>query len=542
MKTKFRILLSAITFIAGVALLFAALALPGRLAAQHNQGANPNHHHYKLIDMGTFGGPASFLVSPENARPALNSRGTTVGGSSTNTPLSPTSDPFVCGGDEGLIPYVNHAFVWQHGLVLDLGALAPVMDHCSLATSVNASGEIAGISENSVVDPLLGLNEIRAVVWKSGEIKDLGTFGGTLSLAVGINNKGQVIGGALNNVPDPFSIFDFQIAGSSNGTQTRAFVWQDGRMLDLGTLGGPDAFASWINEAGQIVGSSYTNDIPNSSTGFPTYEPFLWENGEMQGLGSLGGVDGFVAGLNNRGQVIGGSSLAVDPGACFVNGSQEFGNPNCHPFLWDHGTLIDLNTSSTGGNPITVNVINDAGEIVGSADFSGNGGSSFNAYRWRNGVATDLGNLGDCYSKGHNINSRGQVVGATFLCDFSFSRAFLWENGSIVELNTLIPPGSSLQLTWAMAINDRGEIAGIGVPSGCAPQDTVACGHAFLLIPCDENHPGVEGCDYSLVEAPAVVAQPSVAIRSVTSRTLPQSLLRRMSRYHFPGRAFGPKG
>src|SRR5499425_2809614 len=110
MKTKFRILLSSITFIAGAALLFAALALPGQLAAQHNQGANPKHHHYKLIDMGTFGGPASFLVSPENARPPLNSRGTTVGGSSTNTPLSPTSDPFVCGGDEGLIPYVNHAF------------------------------------------------------------------------------------------------------------------------------------------------------------------------------------------------------------------------------------------------------------------------------------------------------------------------------------------------------------------------------------------------------------------------------------------------
>jgi hypothetical protein len=60
MKTKFRILLSAITFTAGVALLFAALASPERLAAQDKQDHNRRHHHYKLIDMGTFGGPMSF--------------------------------------------------------------------------------------------------------------------------------------------------------------------------------------------------------------------------------------------------------------------------------------------------------------------------------------------------------------------------------------------------------------------------------------------------------------------------------------------------
>ncbi len=540
MKSKFQMLLSAITFSAG-------LALPLRLAAQHNQDPNPKHHHYKLIDFGTFGGPASYLFSPENSRPTLNSRGTTVGGSATAMPTTAQSNPFVCGGIASLLPNVNHGFEWQR-IVADLGALAPAEENCSVATSINANGEIAGISENGVLDPVLGVNELRAVLWKDGEILDLGTFGGSLSVVGPINNKGQVAGEALNSVPDPFSLFDLLIFGSSNGTQTRAFLWQNGVMQDLGTLGGPDAGAGFgwgfVNERGQVTGISYTNSTPNPATGFPTLDPFLWENDKMQDLGSLGGVVGFASGLNNRGQVIGGSSLAVDPGACFVAGSLEFGNPNCHPFLWDHGKLIDLNTTTIGGNPVTVNVINDAGEIVGGADFSSTGGSTFDAYLWRDGMATDLGNLGDCYSKGHNINSRGQVVGATFLCDFTFSRAFLWEHGSIVDLNTLIPVGSSLQLTWAMAINDGGEIAGIGVPPGCASQDMDTCGHAFLLIPCDENHAGVEGCDYSLVEAPAAVPQPIPAIRDASSRTLPPSLLRRMSqmsRYHFPGRAFGPK-
>jgi hypothetical protein len=53
----------------------------------------------------------------------------------------------------------------------------------------------------------------------------------------------------------------------------------------------------------------------------------------------------------------------------------------------------------------------------------------------------------------------------------------------MIDLNTVIPPGASLELTFAVAINDRGEIAGFGVPAGCAPQDVDSCGHAFVLLP-----------------------------------------------------------
>jgi hypothetical protein len=86
-------------------------------------------------------------------------------------------------------------------------------------------------------------------------------------------------------------------------------------------------------------------------------------------------------------------------------------------------------------------------------------------------------------------------------CDhFSNKRAFLWENGGpMVDLNALVPSGSGLRLDDAVDINSRGEIVGIGV---LANGDA----HAVLLIPCDENHPGVEDCNYSMVDSDTPIA------------------------------------
>jgi probable HAF family extracellular repeat protein len=516
MKSRTLIFATAMT-------LLVVLAMPLPLAAQDSkaQAKAPSHHHYQLIDMGTFGGPSSYLNALSDGgfngtAKVLNRRGIIAGWADT-----PTQDPFpgFCFNPDC---YVSHAFRWHGGSLTDLGTLAAGWS--SAATWISDTGQIAGISQNGVIDPLIGFPEERAVLWQNGSMMDLGTLGGNQSAALGVNNHGQVAGLALNTIPDPFSIYDFLLYGSSNGTQTRAVLWdRNGRMQDLGTLGGPDAYAALVNEHGQVTGWSYTNSSPNPITGLPTFHPFLWGSGKgMQDLGTLGGtVAQAVNGLNESGEVAGSTTLA--------------GDLTHHPFLWDGKRLIDLGTF--GGDNGEADWVNDAGEVVGIAQlpvFCANGLGG-HAFLWRNGVLNDLGTTdGLANSEAVYINSSGQTVGYSFACDFSSLDAFLWERGSIVDLNTLIPPNSPFHLWTALFIDDTGKITAFGLL-------TNGDQHAVLLIPCDEHHPGLEGCDYSLVEGSATGPETNPSVRNPSSRTVPQSLMRRMSRYHFPGLPFRPR-
>ena len=478
-----------------------AMLSTSQLAAQESP-ARSHYHHYKIIDMGTFGGALSAInMAVDINNRAIGRHGTTVGYSETGVPRTATSNLLICGGDDGFGTNITHAFRWQNGIV-DLGALAPAEQNCSNAYQVNAQGDVVGFSENGQVDPATGFNQSRAILWKHGQLLDLGTLGGNQNEALEINNHGQIVGFSQNTVADPISFFDFLLDFPSppgNGTQTRAVLWQDGVIHDLGTLGtGTDAAAFMINERGQIAGFSYTNTTPNPVTGLPQIDPFLWDHGKMIDIGTFGGAFGQPNFLNNRGQLIGGLSVPADPGACFFEDAT-----NCHPFLWENGNLTDLAITSEGGVPQTADAINDSGEIVGAADFTASGGSPFDAYLWTKGVAKDLGTLpGDCGSRAQAINAQGQAVGHAFSCpNFDFHHAVLWQNDAMIDLNALIPANSSLELAFANDINDQGEIAGMGVPPGVDPANVFTQGHAYLLIPCDEDHPNVEGCDYSKVEA-----------------------------------------
>lgn len=113
------------------------------------------------------------------------------------------------------------------------------------------------------------------------------------------------------------------------------------------------------------------------------------------------------------------------------------------------------------------------------------------------------------------------------------------DDGPMVDLNSLIPSGSSLQLTFAVAINDRGEIAGFGVPPGCAPKDVDICGHAYVLIPCDEKQGDSDSCKEGAASA-------TLAQQTSTSPNVAGVIRRRpgsqgMSRIHFPGTSIDPR-
>jgi len=445
-------------FFSVVAVTVTVFGLPLELAAQNAS--------YNLADIPTLGGPGTIgQVDGWGLSQFVNDSGVVVGGAATAIP-----DPSAPGCDDC---FLIHAFRWRHGVIEDLGALPGV--NFSHATSVNARGWATGGSGSAEIDPLTGGQTEHAVLWKDGEIIDLGTLGtGVNSAGLYVKNSGQVVGfGTADTEPDPFA----SIGLTPFASHTHTFIWKDGVLHDLGTLGGPDAFATAggcnLERDGLVAGASFTTSTPNAS-GFPTLDPFLWKDGTMIDLGGLGGTFGFAQCANNRGQVIGQSNLP--------------GDKNQHAFLWEKGTMQDLGT--LGGSFSLAIWLNNKGEAIGGSDTRGN--ESFHATLWSNGQIHDLGTLdGDCASLAFAVNSKSQIIGQSFNCETQTARAVLWDQGSIINLNEAIAPDSNLRPTETFNINEQGEIVGRGLPPDCKSGD--ACGHIFLLVPCDRA--GTQACE-----------------------------------------------
>jgi probable HAF family extracellular repeat protein len=440
----------------------------------------PNNHRrlpgYAFYDLGTLGGPQSDM---QGDQVVVNERNQAFGVAETSAanPYYPNFNPLLLpvGIYSGAAdPYLFHAFAWGGSGLTDLGALPGTND--SVASHAGPNGEATGASENGMIDPLTGWPEARAVLWSRGKIVDLGTLGGYESAGSGMNARGQVAGIAANTTSDPYSFFGW-------GTQTRGFIWEKATgMRDIGTLGGPDAGALFINARSQIAGFSYTNAM--------AVDPFIWEHNKMTDLGSLGGTFGGPWGLNESGDVTGNSNLVGD----------EYGVT--HPFLWQHGRLRDLGT--LGGTYGIGTALNNAAQVAGFSFTSGN--ATYHAFRWSRGVMKDLGALDSyCNSNANGINARGDVVGASTSCDYSVSHAYLWTNGTMIDLNDYVPPSSMLTFGEALYINDRGAIAGHAtLPNGEF--------HAVVLIPSDD---------------PSVAAKTHVSYRfaATTRHATPDELL-----------------
>jgi|SRR5215831_6324593 len=441
------------------------LALSPTLNSQNisiTSSAREQNIRYKVVFIGTFGGPNShFSIFGAHI---LNNDGSFVGWADDSLP-----DPFglIYGPDacwDGDC-FVARGFLWKNEEMADLGALASGFS--SDVSWMSASGLISGEAQTGEVDPSVGWT-MHGILWAHGQMIDLGTLdGGAISLTTSVNNSAEVAGFALNTVPDPYSMFGVN--------QTRAYRWKNGVMRDLGTLGGPDAMALRINERGQIAGNSYVNwdlsDFCVLRTG-----GFLWAHGKMTDVGGFGGTCTTVSDMNNRGQIVGGSLLAGDQAQ--------------HGFLWQNGKMTDLGT--LGGNFASAVAISEAGDVVGLQTLPGND-SIFHAALWERGKIFDIGALqtGGC-SLATSVNSHLQVVGINSSdCDFNDDpslRAIISEGGGpAIDLNTLIPADSGVELRNASIINERGEIVAVGVyPDG---------NHGpVLLIPCERESDQADTC------------------------------------------------
>jgi len=278
-----------------------------------------------------------------------------------------------------------------------------------------------------------------AFLYNNGKLTNLGTLGGASSVAQGINASGQVVG---------YSTLTTKSYG--------AFLYSGGVMTNIGTLGGAYAVAYAINGSGEIVGASMT------ASGLQ--HPFLYANGKMTDLGTLGsdtaGWTNEATAVNSLGAVVGYSYLA---------------NGNFHAFLYSSGSMKDLGT--LGGDWSEAYGINDSGQITGIAYTKGN--VSGHAFLYSNGKMTDLGTIGNApYTWGFGINNSGVVVGQADLNGPDYTlvyHAFIYSAGKMQDLNKLIPANSGWVLSQAAAINNSGQITGYGTIKNEQ--------HAFLLTP-----------------------------------------------------------
>jgi probable HAF family extracellular repeat protein len=283
-----------------------------------------------------------------------------------------------------------------------------------MAHDINESGQVVGYATTAA-------SHGHAFLWQDGVMTDLGLLGGSRGEALAINNFGQIVGrssvapnptfhgalwqngvgtdltpgpqgGAANGIND-----SGQVVGTSNSWS--GFLWQNGVVTSLGHLGGGGSFGADINNTGQAVGSSYTTHVTELG---PMQHAFLWEDGVMIDLGVLpGDEESGAASINSHGHVVG-SSGRTDP--------QSY-NVTSRAFLYRDGVMTAL---PVPGSESYAGDINDAGQIVGTMR-AGGGFSNFHGYIYADGVATNLNSLIPSGSGLHiavatAINNAGQIA------------------------------------------------------------------------------------------------------------------------------------
>lgn len=284
-------------------------------------------------------------------------------------------------------------------------------------------------------------------------VTDLGTLPGYLhSKALGINRDADVVGYSTS---DP------------TFGPNRAFIWRNGVMTDLSTLGGEGATATGVNRSGDVAGFS---EIQIGAA--PPSHAFIWNGPPLPivDLGTLGGVHSWAHGIAASGSVIGASQMGVD---------------DRHACIWQNGTVEDLG-ALPGHCCSAARALNASQRVVGYSSSVRLGVTHAVAWDLRVGqtpTLRDLGTLGGCCSEAFDVNESGQIVGFSWIQSQAGFRGFLWEDdgqdSGLRDLGSLVAQGRS----GAFAINGSGRIVGTswstteypGEPHACVWHDGAIC-------------------------------------------------------------------
>jgi probable HAF family extracellular repeat protein len=330
----------------------------------------------------------------------------------------------------------------------------------SVAVDLNENGYVIGNSENSQ-------QNIRGFVYKisDGSKIEIGTFGGRQSFVNAINNN-QVVGRAETSTGD-----------------RHAFLYDltTGILTDLHSIvsfGGAFSSATGINDQGIIVGWA---ELPNGDAHGFVYNP---SSGVRTEIGTFGGANSILLDINENG---------------IVTGEAEVSQNASHAFYYKIATAELTDIGTLGGSTVETARINNSNQIVGGSATAAGGFRGFRTGPLNTNLNKDLSSLmfsfqaadpllstvidpatdtlptlGGSVGNAKGINDLGDVVGQADQSD-GLGRAFLYRNGNIINLNSLIPNNSGWELWDALAINNRGQIVGFGIINNVPS--------AFLLVP-----------------------------------------------------------
>lgn len=297
----------------------------------------------------------------------------------------------------------------------------PTLRYRTVPYDINDYGQAVG----KAVHP----GSLRGFLYSDGRVIDIGAFD-----ARKINNNGRIAG------------------VSQTDALTHVLQYRDGALTDLGAIQGFAGFG--LNDANQLTGVS----------GDPVYgHATVYDNGSMTDLGVLPGHGASVGiAINNRGQVTGNSYPVYTDGFHLVYGQPQ-------GFIYSNGVMTNLGTLGSSRS-IAAN-LNNSGQVVGNSetkDIAGQEGNFVSrAFLYGEGRMNNLGNIYEGKSSANDINDFGQVVGNIMVLSrtdamYTESVPFLYSDGRMIDLNRLLPENSGWTLYDAVAINNAGQILGVG--------------------------------------------------------------------------------